>query len=921
MWKYIALSPVASEKYYNKPVLSQIMKLFGTVPIWEMSAWASTDEIQKVFQTVVGALSSWSNILIYPSGQIYRQGYESIKWKQSTYHIVQDMPANTKVVWLKTRWLWGSIWSMAWDNGKTSFWKAYLKSIWYVLANLIFFVPKREVNISIEDITPEIQKKKTESLNDFNVYLENFFNTEDGKKHEEPLKYLGHFFYYNDVQARVFPESISGSESDLRSTAILDTSSLDADLIEKISKKIALVKEIEVSTITWESNLVLDLFFDSLDVSEIKSYIQSTFEWAANPPITDLKSVWDLYVMASWLSRSEEALKPCDWWKEKPSTPLNDAIQFVEDDTILSLWKKSFKKNKNEAFMWDNIFWLQRKKDVVIKAYVVSHYIKHIPWERIGIMLPSVWSASLVILATYLAGKTPVMFNWTLWKEWFDHCVSFSKVDTILSSRNFYERIKNPFLEEYEKNWNFLFLEDTLKKVSLFVKSTAFIKSFYFPLPKAPDTAVVLFTSGSDSLPKAVALTHTNLIENIKWVFSVLDIKTDDRLIGFLPPFHSFGFTVNTVMPLITGLQIAYTPDPNDSKIILEIISHTWVTGLTATPTFLKMILSLAEKSDLQSLRYAVVGAEKCPEDVFVSFQKLAPKWVILEGYGITECSPVVSINPITGSKPGTVWKIISTLDCKILDIDTSKEIMSWEQWMIYVKWKSIFSWYLDSNLEKPFEEIHGELYYKTGDLGKLDTDNFLTITGRLKRFVKIAWEMVSLPYVEWVLREKYNPWDTLEMAVEALEEDGKVKICLFSVNSTSWKEVNHYLRERGVTNLIRISEVIKVDEIPVLWTGKTDYKVLKAMISFDKPQMKYDLHDVEWTLKKKLIDICDSKDMKIWKDSIFWKDIILDSVDVWELKVFIMKNYNVESGVDISTVETFWDLYDLVIFIKNQAS
>ena len=115
------------------------------------------------------------------------------------------------------------------------------------------------------------------------------------------------------------------------------------------------------------------------------------------------------------------------------------------------------------------------------------------------------------------------------------------------------------------------------------------------PIPKPPKEAVILFTSGSESLPKAVSLTHTNVIENIKGALSIFDLQSDDRLIGFLPPFHSFGFTVNTILPLLTGLQIAYTPDPNDSKTILKIIEHTGVTSMTATPTFLKMVLSLAK--------------------------------------------------------------------------------------------------------------------------------------------------------------------------------------------------------------------------------------------------------------------------------------------------------------------------------------
>ncbi len=519
-------------------------------------------------------------------------------------------------------------------------------------------------------------------------------------------------------------------------------------------------------------------------------------------------------------------------------------------ETILTLWKKEFSKNKNEKFLWDNMLWMQSKKDFMIKAYLIANYIEKIEWEYIWIMLPAVWSASLLIIATYLARKTPVMFNWTLWKEAFNHCVEFSKVNKVLTSSNFFDRVKNDFLEEYNSKWNFIFVEEMLKNVSIWDKLKALLKSFYMPIPwTIPEqNAVILFTSGSEALPKAVPLSHKNLVENIIGALKIFEIKNDDRLIWFLPPFHSFWFTVNTIMPLITGLQVIYTPDPNDAKTILEIIKHTKVTSITATPTFLKMIMALASGDDFKNIKYAVVWAEKCPEEVFKKFKELSPEWTILEWYGITECSPVVSINPISWSKPWTVWKIIPNLECKILDIDTKKEVEVWEQGMIYVSWTSIFEWYLDKELESPFEVLpplnpllskegkaqneQGEVkWYKTGDLWKLDKEGFLTITWRLKRFIKIAWEMISLPFIEWILLEKYGSDDEVKIAIEAVENDWVAKIVLFSLEHLDLEEVNDYMRKRGVSNLVKIAEVMKIEKIPVLWTGKTDYKELKKLI------------------------------------------------------------------------------------------
>ncbi len=504
-------------------------------------------------------------------------------------------------------------------------------------------------------------------------------------------------------------------------------------------------------------------------------------------------------------------------------------------ETIINLWKKEFWDNKDSDFLYDNILWKQTKKDFIIKAYLISDYIKTIPWEKIGIMLPAVWSASLLLLSTYIAWKTPVMFNWTLWSEPFNHCKSFSGVQKILTSSNFFNKVKNDFLEEHKNNNEFIFVEELLKNISTFKKVKAVIKSLYMPIPKTKkeDIAVILFTSWSESLPKAVPLTNENLINNIKFSIEIFKLKQNDILLGFLPPFHSFGFTINTIMPLITGLRVVYSPDPNDAQTILNIIKHSKVTAITSTPTFLKMIMNLAYWNDLENVKYVVVWAEKCPNEVFKRFKELSPNGKILEWYGITECSPVISINPVESSKPWTVWKIIWSLVCKIIDIETKKEQKTWEQWMIYVKWNSIFSWYLDKKLENPFEKINWEYYYKTWDLWFLDKDWFLTITWRLKRFVKIAWEMISLPFIEMVLLKKYWNDEWLNIAVEALEENWETKIVLFSVENIEIEEVNDYMRKNWVSNLVKISELIKIKEIPILGTWKTDYKELKKMIKF----------------------------------------------------------------------------------------
>lgn len=306
--KYLKISPVASEKYYNKPGIKQVMQLIGTVPIWEMNAGADADDVKKVFAKLVEALKTGKNILIYPSGQIYRQWYESIVGKQAVYNICKLMPENTKVIAIRNKWLWGSMWSMAWHNGDTGFFQLLIRSIWIILANMIFFVPKRKVNIEIIDITEQINTYKNMSLNEFNKYLENFYNQE-----EEKLKFLKHYFYYDDVKNKREPEVIKGSIKELESTKKHDLSEVSEEVKKIIIEKIADMKQINKSLIKDNSKLILDLYFDSLDAAELKSFVQSKFSESSNPPITDLKTVWDIYIMAIGASELEEALKEANW--------------------------------------------------------------------------------------------------------------------------------------------------------------------------------------------------------------------------------------------------------------------------------------------------------------------------------------------------------------------------------------------------------------------------------------------------------------------------------------------------------------------------------------------------------------------------------------------------------------------------------
>jgi long-chain-fatty-acid--[acyl-carrier-protein] ligase len=232
-----------------------------------------------------------------------------------------------------------------------------------------------------------------------------------------------------------------------------------------------------------------------------------------------------------------------------------------------------------------------------------------------------------------------------------------------------------------------------------------------------------------------------------------------------------------------------------------------------------------------KSIRYVISGAEAMPLAVKELFDSLTTDAKLLEGYGITECAPILTANPTDRQKMNSVGKFIPCVEAIILDLNTGKQAETGQSGMIYVRGNNVFHGYLGDESINPFEEINGKTYYKTGDLGYLDEDGYLFITGRLKRFIKIAGEMISLPFIEKILLQAYDNQEKQVLAVEGSDKTTPPQIVLFSTLPVNLDEINKYLLSNGVAPIAKIRRIIEIDEIPVLGTGKIDYKVLRKMI------------------------------------------------------------------------------------------
>ena len=380
----------------------------------------------------------------------------------------------------------------------------------------------------------------------------------------------------------------------------------------------------------------------------------------------------------------------------------------------------------------------------------------------------------------------------------------------------------------------FVLLEDIGRRVGVWRKMRAWVGSHTgwhgLGAVKLRDTAVVLFTSGSESLPKAVPLTHANLLTNLRDLCRVFPFDGNDRLIGILPPFHSFGLTATLLLPLCSGVPVVYHPNPTEGGVLARLIEAYRVTLLVGTPTFLTGILRAVRGREIDALQAVISGAEKCPEQVFETIAQRWPHLKVVEGYGITECSPAVALGDVSAPRPGTIGRVLPSVEHAIMDLETGRRVTPGTPGMLLVRGPSIFGGYLNVEGASPFVEFEGKTWYRTGDLVSEDGQRILTFAGRLKRFVKLGGEMISLPAIEEVLARRYvRPTDDEPvLAVEATPVELNPELVLFTVRDLNRADVNACLKEAGLSPIHNIRVVRRLDKIPTLGTGKINYRALK---------------------------------------------------------------------------------------------
>jgi acyl-[acyl-carrier-protein]-phospholipid O-acyltransferase/long-chain-fatty-acid--[acyl-carrier-protein] ligase len=464
----------------------------------------------------------------------------------------------------------------------------------------------------------------------------------------------------------------------------------------------------------------------------------------------------------------------------------------------------------------------------LIAALLLSRIFSREDKGFLGIMIPTSAGCILTKIGVLMSGRIPVMINYSTGAEQNARYAQ-QKCDfkTIITSKALLEKIECPYVE------GMIYIEDIMDSISTLQKLRA---ALIAALPAAvikklvyhgeiENTAVVLFTSGSEKDPKAVQLTHKNLISNINSVRPIFNFDSDDIFFCALPYFHVFGLTVTMWLPLCHGMKMLTYANPLDYRKICSIIRQHNATFLVGTPSFLWGYLRKSEKRDFDSLRIIMAGADKCPDSLRDGF-KTKHGITVYEGYGATECSPVISANTPENNRPGSVGRPIPGLQVRIENYETGEESAIGEDGRILVKGDSVMKGYFNDFEQTSLHIRHG--WYDTGDMGNLDADGYLWHVGRLKRFVKIGGEMVSLVKIEDVL-EKLLPEEAHCCIVEIPDSAKGAKIVAVVTSDLDEKSILKQMA--GQLPAIALPKIFLVWEtLPKMGSGKIDFKRISEM-------------------------------------------------------------------------------------------
>ena len=508
---------------------------------------------------------------------------------------------------------------------------------------------------------------------------------------------------------------------------------------------------------------------------------------------------------------------------------------------VLSAVAESARKHPGHIILEDTTQQKLTYRKLVVGADVLAQALRGTVagGERIGLLMPNVNATPVVILALWRLGKVPAVLNFSSGTPTMLACAELAGLKHIVTSRAFFERAKLNVDDFVKAGISLIYLEDVRAGITGSRKFLTLLRHVLIPQPardlsesairsspSAGSTAVIVFTSGSEGVPKGVELTHGNILANIRQMLAVTDITDGDRLFNCLPLFHSFGLTVGAFLPLMRGIYVFLYPSPLHYRNVPAALYEHDCTVFISTNTFLNGYARKAHPYDFRSIRYLFAAAEKLQEATAQAWsQKYGVR--ILEGYGATECAPCLSVNTPLEPRYGSVGRLLPGMEYKLEPVEGVAE-----GGRLFVRGPNVMKGYLNAEANARFQALGG--WYDTGDIVSVDAEGYLHILGRLKRFAKVSGEMVSLTAVEDALAGAF-PHYGLHCQVAVItrpeENKGEALIAVTNEPKLTLDEIRDAIKAKGLTNLSVPREIKVVKEIPKLGTGKVNHRELQAQM------------------------------------------------------------------------------------------
>jgi len=581
---------------------------------------AARGDVERALGAVIDALRAGDNVVLYPAGHLAHGRLENLAGTSAVELILSRVP-EVRVVRVRTRGLWGSLFSHAYGR-VPSVGRVLRKAAVALLGSGLLLMPRRKVTIEFDE--PR-DLPGSAGRAELNAYLEAYYNAD-----APPATYVP-FTPWDRGGVRQMPEPDWGGVAGDLSAVPASTRQTVLDYLRDRSG---------AEQIDDEAHLAADLGMDSLARADLLTWVGGEFGY---PPgdVEAMQTVGDVMLaacgeLASALRRELKPVPP----KWSAAAPGNEAARLPAARTIPEAFLAQAARRGGRAITADQTSGVRTYRDLIAAVMVLRPSVAALPGERVGIMLPAGVAADVVYLAALFAGKTPVMVNWTVGPRNLTHCMALVGADRILTAEALTTRLASMGTDLSGVRDRFVFLERIAKGISPAAKLWAWVRSrvSWASLRAAAarldatDHAAVLFTSGSEAMPKAVPLTHANILANVADIAALGVVRESDRLVGILPPFHSFGLTVTSVLPLCVGVPVVHHPDPTESPMLGRLIEAYGATLMVGTPTFLGGIARAAAPEQLAPLRLAVTGAEKCPDRVYDALEQVNPQMTVLEG-------------------------------------------------------------------------------------------------------------------------------------------------------------------------------------------------------------------------------------------------------------------------------------------------